>query len=195
MSDTATRIPYLESFGCHLETEDGCEHDGECSWGFRCSICLRPVDDGPCPEHAPLETAGLLLAHCDAAPQHWSWTLAHDGYEGPCWRCEFERLRDTHAGCAHSRHRAWRRWRAAHWLASRACVLGVSSGHGTSFSFHCNGCMTGFRWGRSGYVLGKSREWWDCLIRRHHLFVPAPGLRDICDRCCPDPMACDPDYR
>lgn len=189
MSGTATETPaYIESFGCHLETEDGCDHPGDCEPQFYCGTCRRPVSEGPCPDHAPLDVPGLDLAPCSAEPRHpRTWFLAADGYPPPCMYCSYDALQAAHRGCEHSRHRAWRRWKVTHWLAGRGYSLGVVASHGSSYGLGCDDCLTGFRWGRSGYVLGRQREWWYCLIRRHHIMRPAPGLADICDICSPDP--------
>jgi hypothetical protein len=187
-----TETPYLESFGCLLEGEEGCDHDGPCpQWGFRCRICARPVDDGPCPEHAPREVPGLALVECSAEPRHYLWAAANDAYGTGCPACALDRAAEAHRCCEHSRHRAWRRWKVTHRLASRAYILGIARGGTVTFSPECRGCLTGFRTGRSPYVLGLRREWWFCLLRRRHLYEDS-GLDGICDRCCPDPLASPP---
>jgi hypothetical protein len=187
VSDT---IPaYIETFGCYLETEDGCEHDGPCEWGYRCGTCGVGLDDGPCPEHAPTEVPGLMLTDCAAPAQHRrTWVHANDGgYGAPCMDCAYDAKDEAHRGCAHSHHHAWHRWKITHKLAGYGYSLGFVQGHGTSWGGGCNGCMTGFRWGRSGYVLGQENEWWGCLLRRHHIRRPDPDLYALCIRCAPLP--------
>jgi hypothetical protein len=56
--------------------------------GFVCTTCNRPVDDTPCPEHAPTEVPGLVRALCAAVPPHHWWTLAADDHVRPvCPQC------------------------------------------------------------------------------------------------------------
>lgn len=191
MIDTATA--YIETFGCGLATADEFgdrdhgSHEGDCRWGFSCGTCGVPVDDAPCPAHAPLEIPGLALVACDAVPRHYSWVLAHDGYEGPCWRCvhekqqarEQEQERVTHS----SRHRAWCRLKAVHWLAGRGNSLGFVKWNSLSYGGPggCKGCMTGLRFGRSGYLLGWDNWKWATLprcLRRGHW----PAGADACSR-------------
>ena len=179
--------PYLESFGCLHETEDGCEHAGNCTLGFRCGTCGRPVDDGPCPDHAPLNVPGLVLADCDAVPRHpHTFFLASDGYPPPCMYCSYEALRAAHAPCAHSHHGPWRRWRRVHRVLHWRVLAGVANGAWWTQDQHCRGCLSNFRWHLSDYVLGWPRWKWRCLLREHHW----PGVlvfADICGKCCPCP--------
>ncbi len=194
MSDTT--MAYRESFGCHLEGEEDHDHPGDCQWGFACGICGRNVDGEPCPEHAPHDIPGLTLADCDAVPRHpRTWFLASDSDGPPCMYCSYAALAARHDGCEHSHHGAWRRWKVTHWLAGRGYSLGVVRGFSTSWGGGCDYCLSYFRWGRSGYVLGKRREWWFCLLRRRHLFRPVPGIDWLCDRCSPDPETNQPQGR
>lgn len=186
---TTTTIPYLEAFGCCLDDGEDHDHEGDCRWGFFCSQCSRPVDDEPCPVHAPREFPGLVLADCTAAPRHpHTWFYAGEGYPPPCMYCSWAALSESHRGCEHSHHGRWRSWKATRWLALKAYSAGILSSHTVSYDSFCRGCVSRFRWGRSGYVLGKRREWWSCLIRRRHLFRSVDGTW-MCDRCCPDPEA------
>jgi hypothetical protein len=124
-----TLIPYLEVFGCYGATEDGCEHEGDCAWGFSCGTCGRLVDDGPCPDHAPLSVPGLVLAECDAVPRHpHTFLFASDAYPPPCMYCSYDALQAAHAPCEHSRHGAWRRWRAVHRVLYWLVLAGVANG-------------------------------------------------------------------
>jgi hypothetical protein len=185
---TTTEIPYLEAFGCFRDDGEDHDHEGDCDWGFYCAACSRPVNDGPCPVHAPRDIPGLVLAECDATPRHpHTWFYATEGYPPPCMYCSWDALNESHRGCEHSHHRPWRRWKATRWLASRGYTLGVTSGHSISWGAGCDGCVTGVRPGRSPYVLFRQREWWSCLLRRRHLFRPVDGLSWMCDRCNPDP--------
>ena len=164
MNETTTA--YLETFGCHLETEDDHDHPGDCEWGFACSACGRRVDDEPCPDHAPADVPGLQLADCDAQPRHpRTWFLATDSYPPPCMYCSCAALQAAHQGCEHSHHRAWRRWKLTHRLAGRLYSLGVVKGYGLAGGGGCNFCLTGLQWGRSGYLLGWDNWKWQTLAR------------------------------
>ena len=163
---TQTTTAYLEAFGCRLETEDDHDHPGDCDWGYSCSQCGRRVDDGPCPDHAPVEVPGLMLADCDAEPRHaLTWFLATDGYPPPCMYCAYAAMQEAHRGCEHSHHRAWRRWKVTRKVAGRLYSLGVVSGYSLVGGGGCNGCLTGFRWGRSGYLLGWDNWKWKTVLR------------------------------
>jgi hypothetical protein len=187
---TTTTTPYLETFGCSLETENDHDHEGDCLWGFACGTCGRDVTDVECPDHRPRTPPGMRLMECEATPPHRIWVADREDYGAPCVRCCLTRAMEEHRYCAHSHHRAWRRWKLTHWLASKAYVLGAGKGHATSWGGGCERCLTGFRLGRSSYVLGKPREWWSCLLRRRHLYRDS-GCFGLCDRCCPDPAADD----
>lgn len=182
-----TLTPYIETFGCHLAGEDGCEHDGDCSWGFACGTCGRSVDGGPCPDHAPLDVPGLLLAECDAQPRHpHTFFLATDAYPPPCMYCSYEALLAAHDPCEHSHHGPWRRWRATHKAVHWLSLLGVMSGGWTTHSAYCAGCISHLRFGGSGYVLGWPKWKWSCVLQGHHW----PGVlvfAGTCGKCCPCP--------
>jgi len=186
-----TLAPYLETFGCHRETEDGCEHEGDCTFGFRCGTCGRGVDDGPCPDHAPLDVPGLALAECTAEPGHpRAWFLAGDAiYPPPCPFCQYEALRAEHAPCEHSHHGPWRSWKVTHKALYRLRLLGVIGGGWNTYDEHCRGCVSHLELGGSGYVLGWPTWKWRCLLKGHHW----PGVlvfADICGKCLPCP-GCD----
>jgi hypothetical protein len=185
VSETLT--PYLEVFGCYGAAEDGCEHEGDCAWGFSCGTCGRLVDSGPCPDHAPLDVPGLVLAECTATPRHpHTFFFASDGYPPPCMYCACDALRAAHAPCEHSRHGPWRRWRAVHRVLHWLVLAGVANGARWTQDQYCRGCLSHFRWHLSGYVLGWPKRKWRCLLREHHW----PGVlvfADICGKCCPCP--------
>jgi hypothetical protein len=185
VSTTAT--PYLEVFGCRNATEDGCDHEDICDYGFTCGSCGRPVDDGPCSDHAPLDVPGLQLAECDTQPRHpRTWFLASDGYPPPCMYCSYDVLAENHAGCAHSHHWPWRRWKLTRSAAYRLTLLGVSPGAWIIHDGYCRGCFSGFSPRLSGYLLGWPRWKWSCLFRGRHW----PGVQiiaGVCGKCAPCP--------
>jgi hypothetical protein len=184
---TETTTPYLEVFGCHDATEDGCKHEDVCAYGFTCGTCGRPVDDGPCPDHAPLNVPGLVLAECDATPRHpHTFFFASEAYPPPCMYCSYDALRREHAPCRHSHHGAWRSWDVTHAVLHRLRMLGAVSGGWMSWDEHCRGCVSHLRLGGSTYVLGWPKWKWSCVLRGHHW----PGVlifADICGKCCPCP--------
>lgn len=183
---TNTEPAYLESFGCLLATDDeGCVHEGECDQDWHCATCRRRLDGQPCPDHAPVVFPGLELVECYAQPRHWLWAYKNDAYGTGCTACQIDSEMDAHRGCAHSQHRAWRRLGLLRWLAGHGYAAGFIRSTGESYGGGCNGCLT-FRWGRSSYVLWKSRDWWGCLLRRRHLFRESP-LDGMCERCYPLP--------
>lgn len=185
---TATAEPYLETFGCGLEVLDefGWKHDhdvtDDCQWGYRCSQCR--TEDLPCAEHAPTEFPGLRLAECLADPPHpRAWLYATDAYPPPCMYCAYHAIEAAHRGCEHSHHRAWRRWEIARKLAGWGYSAGFIAGYSISGIGACKGCVTGIRWGRSGYLLGWDRWKWQALpgcLRRWHW----PSGTDECSRTC-----------
>lgn len=97
-----------------------------------------------------------------------------------------ERWADLEAA-RHARHGAWRRWRLTHRLVSWAYTLGVISGSGANFSASCTGCVTVYWRGRRPYLLGRSRDWWWCLLvgrhRRREMAHEEGGLCSVCLPC------------
>lgn len=197
-----TTTAYMETFGCLGETEDGHDHPGECRWGFTCNICRRPVDETPCPQHAPLATPGLVLVDCDANPRHYTWILAHDGYPAPCMPCQLDAAAAAHSGCEHSHHKAWRRWRLTRKLAGWGYSMGFIRAWGVSYGGGCNQCVTRLRWGRSSYLLGWDNWRWHTLIsclRAGHWPADTDACSDLsgtgfCVKCapCPGCWHCNP---
>lgn len=186
MTELADRA-YYTTFACRLETADDHDHAGHCDWGWQCVICRRDLDGEPCPEHAPMLFPGLMLTECTATPRHLSWVHADDGYGAPCHTCLYDAERKAHGPCEHSHHGRWRRWTLTGKLLRAGSKLGVVKSWTWVSSAWCAGCVTRIRFGRSGWVLGKRREWWYCLLRRHHLMRPVPGYEWLCDICSPDP--------
>jgi len=185
---STTETPYLETFGCRLNDGEDHDHPGDCDWGYACGTCGRPVDDGPCPDHAPLDVPGLMLADCAAEPRHpRTWLLANDaGYGAPCMYCAYDTVNTAHAGCEHSRHGRWRRSRVIYRLLGYGYSLGFVASRGITWDGGgCGGCMTGIRFGRSGYLLGQENEWWTCLLRHHHFRKPDPDCPAFCNVCTP----------
>lgn len=140
------------------------------------------------PPEAP---PGFVLAECDAEPRHWpTYTVADDDfYETPCPVCQIEAAIAEHAGCQHSRHRAWRRWWATRRLAGWLYASGLtSSGGSASWGGGCNWCVTMPSWNRNrrSYVLWVSTDHWRCLLKHHHW--PADHIAfGFCSKCLPCP--------
>lgn len=180
---------YRENFGCLLDDGDEHGHEGACQLAWMCGTCGRDIGMGHCPDHAPTEIPGLELAVCSADPPHQRTFLyqGDGGYPAPCMYCAYDAARKAHEGCAHSHHRVWHRWKLTHWLAFKGAMAGFVKPGVISWGGGCNSCMVGTRLGRTGYVLGKRREWWSCLLRRRHLFKPVHGIGWLCDTCSPDP--------
>lgn len=146
---------------------------GKC--GFLCSTCRRPVDDAPCPDHAPHEVPGLALVECEATPRHWAWVLAGDGngYGIPCYRCILDEQAAERRATEDRRNghwvNRWRYWKLTGWAASWAYRLGVISGYGAEMGAHEGWRVhaIGWRWRSRPYVLGVKREVWRCWLRGH----------------------------
>lgn len=137
--------------------------------GFLCSICGQPVDDRPCPDHAPVNVPGLRLVECSTEPRHWLWVLDCEDYGAPCYRCELNDLYERQRQAEACRHWPWRRWKLTHRAGSLAYQLGVIAGSGTQWGNGCNHCLTGVRWrGKRPYLLGAQRETWRCWRQGHH---------------------------
>jgi len=184
---STTETPYLETFGCRFDDGEGCDHDGYCDWGWACGTCGRPVDDGPCPDHAPLDVPGLMLTECTTAePRHpRTWVLASDSYGAPCMYCAYDAVSSAHAGCAHSHHWPWRRWTVTHKVLHWLVLAGVTRGGWFTHDSHCRGCVDHLSLGRGDYLLGQENEWWTCLLRQHHLRKPDPDCPAFCNVCTP----------
>lgn len=173
---------YQQQFVIHDTGDDRID----CGWV--CNICYTPVDETPCPDHAPVHVPGLELVPCTASPRHpfmWLHACEDLGYGGPeCAFCELTAAQQAHAGCEHARHPAWGRWWITHRLLSHAYVLGIITGHGAIYGSACDGCLTSVRWrGQRPYVLGWPRWKWVCLRRGH--WPGAEYAPDACARCHP----------
>lgn len=155
------------------------------------------------------DTADVILtaAVVDASAEEWSTAIARavtrslhdDGYlQQPGEVVELRTVianLQAAAGDAwaasdaarHARHGAWRRWRLTHRLVSWAYTLGVISGSGSDFSPSCPGCVTVYWRGRRPYLLGRSRDWWWCLLvgrhRRREMAHEEGGLCSVCLPC------------
>lgn len=159
--------------------------------GFICSECSAVVNERPCPEHGPGERVGpLVLVPCDTSPRHLEvYVVDRDDYGTPCMYCAYESIREDHAPCAHSHHWPWRRWKITGRVSHRLAVLGVLGGGGSwTLDGHCDGCHTWNRpfAGKRTYILGKSRDWWRCLIQGRHIQGEQIGL-GYCGKCLPCP--------
>lgn len=185
---STTETPYLETFGCHLDDGEDHNHPGDCDWGYACGTCGCPVDDGPCPDHAPLDIPGLMLADCGAVPRHpRTWLIANDaGYGAPCMYCAYDAESAAHAPCAHSHHWPWRHWAVTHKTLHWLVLAGVTRGGWFTHDTHCRGCVDHLRLGGSSYVLGWPKWKWRCLLKGRHW----PGVlvfADMCGKCAPCP--------
>lgn len=152
-----TVVAYREQFVIEEELDDA----GEMVFGWRCNICDRDVETGPCPEHRPEIPAGLRAAECWAEPKHdVVWAVDRDDYGFPCLYCQYDSLYARHEGCEHARHGRWRRWRIAHRAARWAYALGIIAGGGGShYGGGCHGCLTSVIWrGCRPYILGRARH-------------------------------------
>lgn len=87
---------YRELFACRASNpgEDWpFDHDHgsdrDCDWGWLCNAdgCDIRVDDGPCPEHAPIAFPGLRLVECQAEPRHWLFVHDREDYGHGCPLC------------------------------------------------------------------------------------------------------------
>lgn len=184
MPDTTTPA-YFET----LIMGDG--PDGRLDCYFACNLCDRRLDDGPCPQHAPLNVPGLQLADCTAEPRHArTWVLDGDTYGAPCMYCAYDAMNERVKYLERCRHRGWRRTRPFKWLAGCAYSLGIVIGYGISHGggeYGHNGCAHGFRLlGKRSYILGWPTWKWSCLLRKHHWPATFVGL-DSCSKCLPCP--------
>lgn len=139
----------------------------------------------------PLAPDGFRLIPCNAASRHWPKyePIDSDYYETECDQCAYASLYDAHAGCAHSHHRRWRRWRITGKLATFLYVTGItSSGASWRMGGGCQGCYTMPKWNRNPrvYVLWVSRDTWRCLLKGHHRPGDPIGF-GYCSKCLPCP--------
>lgn len=139
----------------------------------------------------PTPPSGFVLIECDAEPRHWPLYTVEDtyGYPAPCMYCAYDALAKAHDGCAHSHHRAWRRWRITHWIAGQLYVSGLTSnGGGMRWGHGCDHCQTMPTWTRTRrvYVLWVPLDTWRCLLKGHHL-PGDPIAFGFCSKCLPCP--------
>lgn len=149
---------YCELFHCFIpnrpgQDPDDHEHDFKlsCDWGWLCNQCDTRIDDGPCPEHAPMEFPGLRLAECDANPKHVLFGHDRDDYGLPCFIClcseQADELHELREQQRHAKHRRWPRGWLAHLIATVAYLLRLSYGRSTHYGKYCDGCVTiHWRW-------------------------------------------------
>lgn len=147
------------------------------------------------PTPAPVDGATLpqlVRVECGAEPPHDPMWMEYDDeawYPPGCPRCWYEAMRDAHAGCQHSHHRAWRRWKLSKWLAGWAYRLGLIAAYTFSYDAHCHGCMDGFRLkSKTGrpYILGWPTWKWGCLLKNRHWPGRYVGF-GCCTKCLPCP--------
>jgi len=134
-------IAYHESFAMYDD-----HPTGDC--GFLCSVCQRPVDVEPCPEHAPTNIPGLTKVECDATPRHHWWYLSTDAYPPPCFQCQAFDLQDKLRPPMPT-HWPWRRWKTTHRVVYILARLGIVA--------------SGAHWwgeGHEGCTTVRLRLWW-----------------------------------
>ncbi len=180
---------YREVFVSVVEDEEtGAETE---VYAFHCNICDRTLNDGPCPDHAPLHVPGLRPFECDVTPAHLGWVVDAEDYGVPCPWClltaemahaaELEIRRDWHS--------RWRGWAVARRVAAWAYAAGVVAGYGvgTCQQPGHSWCLRSARWsGRRPYVLFWPAWKWRCLLRFRHW----PGdqiIMGYCGKCLPCP--------
>jgi hypothetical protein len=177
MAETTTE-PYFERLAMEEDHPDG-------RIGHVCNTCDRPVDLGPCPNHAPREVPGLVLAECGAEPRHWVWTLAGDYYEPPCPRCQLAEYDERERLARQCKHWGWRSWMATRWLTSKAYTLGVIAGSGSAWGDGHDWCVDSVRWrGGRVYVLGVPVNTWRCWLKGRHRRGEHVGF-GFCGKCVP----------
>lgn len=147
------------------------------------------------PSPVPIDAASLprlMRAECGAEPPHAPMWMEYDDeawYPPSCPDCAYIAMRDAHAGCSHSHHGAWRRWKLVHWLAGWAYQLGLIASYGATYDGYCRGCLDGFRWrpknGRP-YALGWPTWKWGCLLKGRHWPGGYVGF-GCCTKCLPCP--------
>jgi hypothetical protein len=181
MADPDLLDAYTELF---VIEDDG---DGKAAVRWECSRCDRDVTDQPCPEHAPLtDLPGLRLVECTAEPRHYTWVHQRDDYGVPCYACLYTEAREAEMAQARCPHRwwnktgLWRRWVRFGYSA------GFIAGSGMSWSATCDGCCEITRFGRSSYLLGISRDTWQCWRKGHRRGEDA-GIGGPCAKCAPWP--------
>lgn len=135
--------------------------------------------------------AGFELVECTATPRHCPmYTIADDDfYPAPCMYCAYDAAYEAHRGCAHSHHRAWRRWRITGKVAGWLYVTGITSSGGSwQMGGGCNGCRTMPKFNRHPrvYILGVSRDTWRCLLKGRHRPGDPIGF-GYCAKCLPCP--------
>lgn len=134
---------------------------------------------------------GFEMVECEATPRHWPLysPIDDDFYPSGCPHCAYDELYGAHAGCAHSHHRRWRRWKITGKLADWLYASGLtSSGASWQMNAHCRGCYTMPKWNRNPrpYVLFVSRNTWRCLLKGHHRPGDPIGF-GYCAKCLPCP--------
>lgn len=140
------------------------------------------------PPEAP---PGMERVECGATPPHWPTYMAHvDGqYGAPCYMCISSEQTERIAELKHRSHHRWWKWRAYRWLSRRGYSWGLTAGSTWgNMCAHC-GTTTQIHWrGKRSYILGQPREWWQCLVKRHHIYTPLHGRTfDLCTKCAPCP--------
>lgn len=139
-----------------------------------------------------IERRVLTLIECTAEPRHletYYYEDQPDWYPAGCALCWLDAANEAHHGCAHSHHKAWRRWKITSWLASNLYASGLTSNGGSwQMGGGCMGCVTMPRWNRNKrvYVLWVRIETWRCLLKMRH-FPGDPIGFGMCSKCLPCP--------
>ncbi|MFI6228577.1 hypothetical protein ACIBCR_14850 [Micromonospora echinospora] len=178
---TNTGTAYQELF---VLTDD--EYTGPPGTSFACSICGTPVDDRPCPDHAPTQVPGLRLVDCDNEPPHIIFVHDADDYGVPCFQCRLAEYAEQERQARQCRHGGWHSWRITGRLATLAYGLGITSGNAYSYGDGHDGCVTDIRFrGSRPYILGVSRDTWRCWFSGHRRGEPVGA--GFCGKCVPWP--------
>lgn len=142
-------------------------------------------------DNPPTAPDGMELVECDATPRHWPIYLpvVEGQYPAHCFLCERDDLdREIRRRNCERDHRRWKSWRGWWHISLRLYALGITTGGGTTHG-RCEFCGVTRQehapsWrGRRSYILGKRREWWECLRRWHRYSPTAYGLCSVCAPC------------
>lgn len=169
----------------------------------RCDHPDKPVqgDDedyveylGRCADHwstnPPAAPEGFELIECSATPRHWPEYHAVDSdfYDAECSHCQYAALAAAHAGCVHSHHKFWQRWKITGKFSSWLYSMGITASGGSwQMGGGCTGCYTLPKFNRHKrvYALGVSMESWRCILKAHHR--PGDQVAGLCTKCYPCP--------
>jgi hypothetical protein len=100
----------------------------------------------------------------------------------------FGKLRGQIDELEHAQHGPWRQWKITGRVLGQAYQLGLITGYGYQGNSACPGCVSGVWWrGKRHYILGWSRDRWECLLKYHHRRREMFDAPFLCAVCCPCP--------